>query len=214
MLNKGLAVSGENKFYFIKGRFADLKKALLAETAINKILDFGCGIGDATIMLKDYFPGAKITGIDTASEAIAYATKNNSSNGEIEYTTLNEFKPSGDFDLCFVNGVFHHIPLNARAGAIKLIYDSLKKGGYLALFENNPHNPGTRIVMSRIPFDRDAITLTPKETKRMVLNAGFSTIINSRFLFYFPRALSFLRFTEPLMIHLPLGAQYYILAKK
>ena len=41
--------------------------------------------------------------------------------------------------------------------------DALRPGGLFAFWENNPWNPGTRLVMSRIPFDRDAITLSALE---------------------------------------------------
>jgi len=214
MLNKGISLSGENKYFFIHGRFSDLVKNIPEGKNINALLDFGCGVGDATILLKQYFPEAKITGSDTATEALKYAREKNSSEGSIQYLEIKDFQFNNTFDLCFVNGVFHHIPLEQRIGALKMIYDSLKPGGLLALFENNPLNPGTKMVMSRIPFDKDAITLTPSEARKMLLNAGFKIKIKPRFLFYFPKALSFLRLFEKSLIHIPLGAQYYFLAEK
>ena len=87
----------------------------------------------------------------------------------------------------------------------------LNHGAHLALFENNPWNPGTRMVMSRIPFDRDAIPLSYLETRRRILAAGFD-VHETRFLFYMPKGLAPLRFIEPLFVKVPLGAQYYVLA--
>ncbi len=214
MLNKGISLSGNDKYFFIHGRFADLAKNMSADKKINDILDFGCGMGDGTFLMNHYFPDAEITGTDTSVEAIKYAENKNSNNGTIHYLEIKNFKFKDKFDLCFVNGVFHHIPENKRADAIKIIYDSLKIGGYLALFENNPFNPGTKWVMSRIPFDRDAITLVPNETRRLILSAGFKIKIKPRFLFYFPKALKFLRPLEKYLINLPLGAQYYFIAEK
>ncbi len=214
MLNKGISLSGEDKFFFIRGRFNDLIKNIPTEKKIKKILDFGCGVGDATVLMKQHFPEAEITGSDTASNAIEYARYKNSECGKISYLEIKNFQFKSEFDLCFVNGVFHHIPLDQRVSALKMIYDSLKPGGLFALFENNPLNPGTRMVMSRIPFDKDAITLTPNETQRMLTSNGFKIKIKPRFLFYFPKALAFLRPLEKLFIHIPLGAQYYFLAEK
>jgi SAM-dependent methyltransferase len=214
MLNKGLALSGEDKFYFAEGRLSDLKKNIPSSYQIKNILDFGCGIGDATILLKKYFTGALITGIDTASEAINYAKKHNSDSGSISYSTIEKFTDTNKFDLCFVNGVFHHILPEKRDEALQKIYTYLKPGGLFALFENNPHNPGTRAVMRRIPFDKDAITLSPGESKKLLLKNGFKPLIKTRFLFYFPRKLSFMRPTEKHLVHLPLGAQYYVLVEK
>jgi trans-aconitate methyltransferase len=212
MLNQGLRLSGEDKSFFLKGRVADLKKKLTGKT-ITSILDFGCGIGDSTYYLSEIFPGVTVHGIDTAHNAIIHA-REKYPQPQISFELLDEFKGNNEFDLCYVNGVFHHIPLALRAGAVDLIYKALKPEGVLALFENNPWNPGTRMVMSRIPFDKDAITLSPPETKSLVSSAGFKEIISTRFLFYFPRTLSALRFLEPVFVSIPLGAQYYVLAKK
>ena len=214
MLNKGISLSGEDKYFFIHGRFADLQKNIPAGKKINAVLDFGCGVGDATILIKKFFPHAAITGNDTAAEALKYAREKNSDNGKIRYIEIKDFNLKNEFDLCYVNGVFHHIPLDQRADAAKMIYDALKPGGLLALFENNPLNPGTKMVMSRIPFDKDAITLVPSETRKLLETAGFKLKIKPRFLFYFPKFLSFLRPIEKLFIHFPMGAQYYFLAEK
>lgn len=214
MLNKGISLSGEDKYFFIRGRFADLVKSLPPGKEIKSLLDFGCGVGDATLLMTEYFPEAEITGSDTAANAIKYAGIKNSANGTIRYIEIKDFQFINEFDLCFVNGVFHHIPIEQRASAVKMIYDSLKPGGLLALFENNPLNPGTRMVMSRIPFDKDAITLTHYATRRMLVSAGFKIKIKPRFLFYFPKALGFLRPLERFFVHVPLGAQYHFLAEK
>jgi len=214
MLNRGISLSGEDKYFFIRGRFSDLAKNIPKGKRIKSILDFGCGIGDATLLLKKYFPGAEITGVDTAAEALKYAREKNSDGGTIRYIEIKDFQYKERFDLCFVNGVFHHILPEQRPDVLKLIYDSLAPGGLLALFENNPLNPGTKMVMHRIPFDKDAVTLVPSETRKMLIAAGFKIPVKPRFLFYFPKLLSFLRYLEKLFVHIPLGAQYYFLAEK
>jgi hypothetical protein len=69
------------------------------------------------------------------------------------------------------------------------------------------------MVMRRIPFDRDAIPLSPPETRRLVKAAGLS-VVRVRSLFYFPSALAFLRPLEPALAFLPLRTQYYVLGAK
>ena len=214
ILNKGISLSGEDKYFFIHGRFKDLVKNIPSDKKIKNLLDFGCGVGDATLLMKQYFPNVEITGTDIAAKAIKYAEYKNSADGSIRYLEIKDFQLKNKFDLCFVNGVFHHIPLEQRANAIEKIYDSLKPGGLLALFENNPINPGTKMVMSRIPFDKGTIPLSPNETRRMITAAGFKIKIKPRFLFYFPKALGFLRSLEKSLVHIPLGAQYYFIAEK
>ena len=51
--------------------------------------------------------------------------------------------------------------LRSGRNALRCIRRLLRPNGIFALWENNPWNPGTRLVMRRIPFDRDASLLTP-----------------------------------------------------
>jgi len=213
MLNQGLKLSGESKEFFMEGRLALMQKNLPTDFAPKRVLDFGCGIGDTTEELANLYPKAEIVGIDTARDALKYATENRSSD-RLSYQAVEDFKEKDAFDLAYVNGVFHHIPLHLRGLSAKTVCNALKSGGCFAYFENNPWNPGTRMVMSRIAFDRDAITLNYLESKRMLKTAGFQDVNTTRFAFYFPNALGFLRFLEPALETLPLGAQYLVLAKK
>ena len=151
-------------------------------------------------------------GVDTAENALAWAqTKHGSS--RISFRPVEDLSASGSFDLCYTNGVFHHIPPEKRAEALQRIHQALVRGGHFALFENNPWNPGTRLVMRRIAFDRDAVTLSPVEAQRLLRRAGFHCA-PTRSLFYFPRPLAWLRATEPWLARIPLGAQYCVLAIK
>ena len=67
--------------------------------------------------------------------------------------------------------------------------------------------------MSRIPFDRGAITISPPEARRLLRKAGFE-IVRSDYLFFFPRILRWLRPLERRFAGIPLGAQYLVLARK
>lgn len=212
MLNQGLKLSGESKEYFIHGRIGDLKRRLPSDIKIEHILDFGCGIGDTSFLLKMYFKDAEITGTDLSIDALTYA-KSRYAKDNIQFIHLNDI-PANYFDLVYVNGVFHHIDPSNRKSAINVIYNSLRTNGFFALFENNPWNIGTRLVMRRIAFDKEAIPVSPITAKWLVKQGGFANIISTRYLFYFPRLLSIFRFLEKLFIKIPLGAQYYVLSQK
>ena len=67
--------------------------------------------------------------------------------------------------------------------------------------------------MSRIPFDRDAQTLSPPAGRRMVREGGFE-VLRTDYLFYFPRLLKWLRPLEVLGRKVPLGSQYLVLGRK
>lgn len=212
MLQKGIKLSGEDKQYFIRGRLQDLCRILPEGYQPEGILDFGCGLGDTAKFLAELFPHADILGVDTSDRALAQAQRNYGS-ARISFGNLGGSRLGG-VDLCYTNGVFHHILPEERLGVIMQIFRKLRPGGYFAFFENNPWNPGTRLVMKRIPFDRDARPLSAREAKRLLRQGGFSVFHPTRYLFYFPRYLASLRFLEFSLTHLPLGAQYFILAQK
>lgn len=213
LLNQGLRLTGENKYYFARGRIRDLRAQLGPSYQPGKILDFGCGIGDTAFELAQAFPGAEVVGVDSATSAIRHARAHYGA-PRLSFMELAEFQPAADFDLCYCSGVFHHIAKPERTGAIQLIWRALNAHGRFALFENNPWNPGTRIVMKRIPFDSDAEPLSPPEAMALMNSAGWESVKSPRFLFYFPRWLSALRSIETHFARLPLGGQYYILASK
>jgi SAM-dependent methyltransferase len=129
------------------------------------------------------------------------------------FELVDQYEPRGDMDLVFCNGVFHHIRPSDRQASARYIANSLRPGGVFAMWENNPWSPAARYVMSRIPFDRDAVMVWPGAAKRLAGQAGLS-LIRTDYAFVFPRGLRFLRFAEPAMRRLPLGAQYQILSLK
>jgi SAM-dependent methyltransferase len=212
LLNQGIRLSGEDQSFFARGRVRDLRAQIPDARLPKRILDFGCGIGGAAEYLQEAFPDSEIVGVDLAENAIQRARAMHQSE-RVSFETLDALPRLKKFQLCYVNGVFHHIKPADRPAALSLIHESLSSDGILALFENNPWNPGTRMVMRRIPFDRDAIPMSPLETRRLLETNGFKTA-PGRFLFYYPGALRFLRFTEPWLAKLPLGAQYYFPAEK
>jgi SAM-dependent methyltransferase len=213
MLRMGVSLSGEDPAYFMRGRIDDLAERLPAGWKPNRILDFGCGTGESSAYLADKFPEASVMGVDTSASAVDLARKRHGA-AHIQFGPMEQLQDERQFQLCYVNGVFHHIEPSRRLEAVQGIFKALSPGGYFALFENNPWNPGTQMVMSRIPFDRDAQTLSYLATQKLVKAAGFELARATRFLFYFPRSLGTLRGLETFLHGVPLGAQYYVLGVK
>ena len=212
-LGRGLALSGEGRDYFARGRVDWVARRLAQLGArAGRVLDFGCGDGAALPLLLA-LPGATAAvGVDVSRESLALARRA-SAGLPAELVPLDEFRPAGDISLAYCNGVFHHIPLAERATAARAVFEALQPGGLFAFWENNPWNPGTRWVMSRVPFDADAITLSPPVARRLLRGAGFE-VLRTDFLFVFPHSLRALRVLEPALSPLPLGGQYLVLCRR
>jgi len=211
-LNQGLSVTGEDKDYFAQRRISWLAECLRKTPAkARQVMDYGCGNGSSVNFLLDLIRAESVIGLDSSGKSVELARQRQQSRAQ--FFLPSEYVPQGAIDLVYCNGVFHHIRPENRCDVLTYIWRSLTPGGIFALWENNPWNPGTKYVMSRIPFDRDAVTLSPPAAKAMLTLAGFH-IMRVDFLFLFPRALNAFRWLEPKLSRLPLGAQYQVLAVK
>jgi SAM-dependent methyltransferase len=209
-LNQGISLSGEDRDFFARGRVEWLRDCL-RDSRPQRVLDYGCGTGSSSPLFQSVLGASSVVGVDSSSEAIAVALS--AATTGMSFSRIDDYRPSADIDVAYCNGVFHHIPPAERAAAIRYVRDSLRPGGVFAFWENNPWNPGTRIVMSRIPFDRDAILVSALEARRLLRAQGFE-LLSTHFLFVFPKLLSVLRPLETPLARLPLGAQYQVLCRK
>jgi SAM-dependent methyltransferase len=180
--------------------------------AAGSTIEFGCGTGSNVPFLIELAGATSVVGIDTSGRSLEVA-RNTLGSPKVRFLGLSEYDAQGKADLVFCNGVFHHIPPSDRAASVEYIYRCLRPGGLLALWENNPWNPGTRYVMSRIPFDHDAITLNTRQSRRLVMAAGFE-VLRTDYLFVFPHFLRWLRTLEAPLSSIPIGGQYELLCRK
>ncbi len=212
-LAAALSVTGESKDYYAEGRVNWLASRLRKLNAKpQRILDFGCGIGSNSPILKDTLEAKLVMGVDVSAESIGEA-RQKFGREELQFQTLENYQPDSTYDLAFTNGVFHHIPVADRVSAMAVLRDSLRPGGLFAFWENNPWNPGTQYVMSRCAFDENAVKITIPEARKLLSAAAFE-VLRTDSLFYFPRQLRFLRSLESWLSALPLGGQYLILGRK
>jgi SAM-dependent methyltransferase len=212
-LNQGLSLSGEPKEYFAQARVRWLA-GRLSDLGVHpsRVLDYGCGTGGTSPELLEQLHARMVVGVDASRESLDVARTAHAS-ARLQFETMSDLDPSGDFEVVYCNGVFHHVEPEQRLDALGYVHRSLAAGGYFALWENNPWNPGTRLVMQRIPFDRDAKPLSARHARELLIRAGFD-VLRTDFLFLFPRALSALRPLEARLVRVPAGAQYMVLCRK
>jgi SAM-dependent methyltransferase len=212
-LSSAIAPSGESREYFAEGRVAWLKRCLdEIKESPRAVLDFGCGDGATTPLLLQGLKAEWAVGVDVSAKSLEIARRRHATEN-LRYESMDEFQASGQIDLAYCNGVFHHIPPAQRAGALSLVNRALRIGGFFSFWENSPWSPATRYVMSRCAFDRDAILLAPPEARKLLRDNGFE-VLRTDFRFIFPRALRALRKIEELVYRLPLGTQYQVLGRK
>lgn len=224
-LARALSVSGESKEFFARGRIELTRAQLEARGALAanpahragpRVLDFGCGIGDSTPLLRDILGAAHVVGVDPSAASIEHGRKAQAHEANVTLLTsaqLESAEHESAFDVAYANGVFHHIPVAERVNAARSVWRALAPGGRMFLWENHAGHPGTRFIMFRCEFDDDAIPVWPHQARSLLERAGF-VVEATEYRFLFPRALSFLRPLEKRLLRLPIGAQYVVVARK
>jgi trans-aconitate methyltransferase len=211
-LSQGLRLAGEGAEYFA-GRRAEYTRRLADHHGIKVqcLLDFGCGIGTSLPVLAEAFPQARIIGYEPADHLRQICQERFAASGLHCISSLDE-APANSVDLIYCSGVFHHIPPTDRPEVMQRARRLLTPSGGFCLWENNPWSPAARLVMSRIPFDRDAVMVWPGQARQLLQSAELA-VTQTRYLFIFPRRLSRLRILERPLERCALGAQYVVFAR-
>jgi len=211
-LQEGLKLTGAGKEHYAEQRALLLRDRLRASgiTTIKRLLDFGCGDGDAAPVLRDVLGVAEVVGVDVSD---AMLTRARERHGWARFATIAELPGLGSFDVAHCNGVFHHIPRANRLEAAQHVWSALASGGAWGFWENHPWNPGTRMVMARVAFDRDADMLSPPQSRALLRRARF-TVERTDHLFILPIGNACVRRLERVVSRLPIGGQYMVLARK
>ena len=213
VLNRGISLSGESVDYFARKRVDHTAKLhAYIDGKSETIMDYGCGTGGSVGYLLEAFNPNNLVATDISDKSLQVLKKKyNSPRIKAVNPAANDAK--ANCDLCFCNGVFHHIMPKDREEAAKFLYNSLNNGGVFHFWENNPWNPATHLVMRRITFDRNAVKIFPHQAAKLLKSVGFEIKL-IHYLFIFPRFFKIFRPIERLVLRFPFGCQYLVLAQK
>ena len=206
----------EKTRFFSSGEeyFARYKVDLVRErvsSPVSRLLEYGCGIGRNISFLQKAFPNAIIVGSDVSGASLEVARRLHTG---VEFVQENENADSiGQFDVIFVAGVFHHVPIEQRVDVARVLSKRLLRAGSLFVFEHNPFNPITRYIVNNCPYDEDAVLVKPSELQTILRQAALSVERKAYCLFVPPR-LSVLTQLEKRLGWLPLGGQYWLEARR
>lgn len=218
MHEQNIKVSGESPEYFAEYKIQDIARELGGHGHRShdglRVLDFGGGIGNSVPYVRRWLPGARLTCADVSKKSLEIA--GGRFPGQAEYVPISGDRlPFDDqsFEVVFVSCVFHHIPHEEHVRILTELNRVLRGGGHLFLFEHNPFNPLTVQAVNTCPFDENARLIRPGVMRQRVRSAGFGEA-RVRFRIFFPHGLRGLRPLESRLSWLPLGAQYYVMARK
>jgi ubiquinone/menaquinone biosynthesis C-methylase UbiE len=209
-----------DQFIYVKAKWLwnfiqnNLDKIVLDENC--KLLDYGCGTGEMLKWLKLFgFPG-ELHGADISQAMLAEAENRWNASPKPLFSYIGETKTDfvdNSFSCIVATCVFHHIDPDKRDAVLREVKRILKPGGILAVFEHNPFNPMTRLIVKRAVIDKNAILLYPKETKNRFSKALFGNNILEYIMFFPPNLRIFHEF-EKYLTWLPFGAQYVVVGRK
>ncbi|MDX6492755.1 MAG: polyisoprenyl-phosphate glycosyltransferase [Gaiellaceae bacterium] len=202
----------EHAFYLeAKGRvLVELARREIGDPARIHALDVGSGPGS----LHPYL--AKIGALEGVDVSQALVERAAAANPAVRYRTYDgETLPFADesFDLAFAVNVFHHVDPPDRAALAAELARVVRPGGIVAVFEHNPLNPLTRLVVSRCEFDAGVELLSTREVSALLTRAGLQPV-ERRYILFFPWRAAFLQRLEARLGPVPLGAQHLTAARR
>jgi SAM-dependent methyltransferase len=187
-------------------------------------LDFGCGNGR---MLKSLLESDRLKplmekgrlrlfGFDTSVESIHEARGLMGDDRVCLVSDLSRLPGDVRFDFVISCHVFHHIPPAERAATAATLAGRMKPASRLVIWEHNPFNPITRLLVKMCPFDGDARLLTLSSTKALFGQNDFR-FIQCAYVNVFPPGWlrrKGLSAAERLLAGVPAGAQYWAMFER
>lgn len=167
-------------------------------------LDVGCGQGELLKLGSGHF--LRRCGCDPSEGMLASADSGIEVRSQPVATNLPY--DSAAFDLVTAVCVYHHVLPQDRVALTEEIRRVLKPGGTFVMIEHNPLNPVTKLVVSRVPLDKDAQLLSARAARAICSAAGLHPFSTEYFL-YFPKSLyQQVGRVETMLRGFPLGGQY------
>ncbi len=136
------------------------KAAKPADGKLERILDIGCSIGQATTVLKDLYPDAQVHGLDIGLPLIRYAHMR-----AVERDKEVFFKqalaeesgyPDAHFDMVLSYILFHEVPVKKMKEILAEMYRVLRPGGTFAIYEFPSNDKGQVPASTRFMIDYDS----------------------------------------------------------
>ena len=224
--------------FFIRVKWDHLLRALERETPAGALrqwrwLDVGCGDGKMLRLGRDRLGaavGADIS-LPMLKRSVSLAAEDaprSSLSGAKQACLLKRADhpqlvnaraeslpfPSQSFDLVTAVCLLHHLPTSALDSCVAEMVRLLRPCGVLAIAEHNPLNPVTRGVVHRSRVDRTSRLLRAGQAVDLCKQCGLGPV-RVRYCLFLPARLYRVAGRLEFALHrLPLGGQYWVIARK
>jgi trans-aconitate 2-methyltransferase len=98
----------------------------------KRVIDLGCGPGNSTAILRERYPNAELSGLDSSPDMLKKA-RANLPDVSFKQADLTTYTPEASVDLFFSNATFQWLPHDARIATIKRLLESQSPGGVVAV---------------------------------------------------------------------------------
>ncbi len=204
--------------------FIELKSKIIERVVANdfnnrktlRMVDVGTGLGLFEKFLKPNY--TSIIGVDLSFEMLRVAqTINAFDSPQSAYVHGNACEmplPDDYADLIFMSCVLHHLEIDEFDATLQELTRICSPNGRIIIFEHNPYNPFTQLVVKTTPLDKNARLVSYKTLEKRAARAGIK-ILEREFFLYGTRTIDrFVNRVLPGWRKLPFGGQYAFIGCK
>lgn len=143
---------------------------------INRIVDIGCGIGNSTAVLREKFPNAEITGVDSSEEMLIMARKSNPDTEFIRLDAGSELnRLDGKFDIVFSNACIQWIPNHVQL--LRNLMELLNDSGTLAVQIPKQEFPFKSIIKEVVNSEKWCSKINDSDAIRILTEEEYFDIL-------------------------------------
>lgn len=164
-----------------------IKRKLIEYASIHrssKVLDFGCGTGTLTMMVKEYQPGVDVKGIDVDSQILNKAIEKAEQKGMdvffIDYDGSNFPFPNNSRDNIISCLVFHHLETDKKRQILSECFRVLAKDGRLTIADFGRSNSLIQRMLFNTIRTLDGFKSTDANARgllpELIAEAGFTEV--------------------------------------
>jgi SAM-dependent methyltransferase len=181
---------------------------------LRSTLDLGCGVGALLQRLCARGLAGRLVGCDTSPAMLAEARRRWTCGRAVEWTLSRPTRlPFADsrFSIIIASSLVHHVPPDRRPALFSECRRVLAPRGRIYVFEHNPWNPITRLVVRTTRIDAHARLAPPGQVVDLLKHAGFAAIC-VHYLMFYPVRFQWAYPLESCLRRLPFGGQYVVSA--